>query len=275
MLSNWIRQGEPYYAFMHETSQHIVYISDIGATSWGKPIFITTSAVMVVLFDLTFLLERWQRHRRQLAPNYRRAEKVMSALAIFWSLVGGAGLVLLTIFDTAHHQKVHDGLLGVFIAGYVISAICVCVEYALLGLVYRKREHALGLDSHRGHRILLASFVIKACFIVVELGMAIAFGVTEYMGMYNTSAILEWIVALIYIFCEFLPLPSVHYLVTQVPGSVLTVFFSDVWSYIFDFLPVNYAVARTRTKRFPPTSNWSDEMTMTERQSKFSRQTQF
>lgn len=197
--------GEPYYSFMRETSQHIVYISDIGATSWGKPIFIATSAVMVVTFNLVFIIERWQRHKRQLAPNYRRSEKIMSAGAIFWSIIGGAGLILLTIFDTADYQKVHDSLLGVFIAGYVISAICVCVEYALLGLVVRRHQHQMGLESHKGHRLLLASFSIKLCFIVVELALAIAFGVTEYTGKYNQSAILEWIVALLYICCEYLP----------------------------------------------------------------------
>lgn len=195
--------GEPYYSFMRETSQHIVYISDIGATSWGKPIFIATSAVMVVTFNLVFIIERWQRHKRQLAPNYRRSEKIMSAGAIFWSIIGGAGLILLTIFDTADYQKVHDSLLGVFIAGYVISAICVCVEYALLGLVVRRHQHQMGLESHKGHRLLLASFTIKLCFIVVELALAIAFGVTEYTGKYNQSAILEWTVALLYIFCEY------------------------------------------------------------------------
>lgn len=199
--------GEPYYPFMQETSQHIVYISDIGATSWGKPIFIATSAVMVVIFDLVFIIERWQRHKRQLAPNYRTSEKLMSAGAIFWSVVGGAGLILLTIFDTAHHQKVHDALLGVFIAGYVISAICVCIEYALLGLVVRRHQHQMGLESHKGHRLLLASFGTKLCFIVVELALAISFGVTEYTGQYNTSAILEWTVALLYIFCKFHPPP--------------------------------------------------------------------
>lgn len=195
--------GEPYYSFMRETSQHIVYISDIGATSWGKPIFIATSAVMVVTFNLVFIIERWQRHKRQLAPNYRRSEKIMSAGAIFWSIIGGAGLILLTIFDTADYQKVHDSLLGVFIAGYVISAICVCIEYALLGLVVRRHQHQMGLESHKGHRLLLTSFTIKLCFIVVELALAIAFGVTEYTGKYNQSAILEWIVALLYIFCEY------------------------------------------------------------------------
>lgn len=50
--------------------------------------------------------------------------------------------------------------------------------------------------------MLIASFALKLCFIIVEVALAVAFGVTERTGMYNISAILEWIVALIYIFCE-------------------------------------------------------------------------
>lgn len=46
MLLSWVTMGEPYYTFMDAPSQHIVYISDLGATSWGKPIFIATSAVV-------------------------------------------------------------------------------------------------------------------------------------------------------------------------------------------------------------------------------------
>lgn len=46
MLCTWVVKGEPYYSFMDAPSQHIVYISDLGATSWGQPIFIATSAVV-------------------------------------------------------------------------------------------------------------------------------------------------------------------------------------------------------------------------------------
>lgn len=56
--------------------------------------------------------------------------------------------------------------------------------------------------------MLLLSFGIKLAFIVVEIGMAVAFGVTEYLAIngYNTSAILEWIVSLIFIFCTLYPI---------------------------------------------------------------------
>lgn len=78
---------------------------------------------MVVTFDLVFITERWLRHKRQLAPNYSKWEKLMSILAIVWSIIGAAGLILLTIFDTAHYRHVHDAMLGVFM--YALLPDCV------------------------------------------------------------------------------------------------------------------------------------------------------
>ncbi|KAK7731527.1 hypothetical protein SLS53_008767 [Cytospora paraplurivora] len=232
LLCEWIRQGKPHYAFL-KPEQRFLYISDIGATSWGQPIFIATSAFMVVTFDLVFIGERWMRHTGRLAPNHSKGEKVCSILSIVCSIIGAAGLILLTIFDTRDYPKVHDGMLGVFIGGYVVSAICVCIEYGLMGLLYRKHEHQSGVQTHHQHRILITSFVVKLIFILIEMSLAIAFGVTEYHGYYNKSAILEWIVALVYIFY--------------------------VWSYALDFLPAtNYWARRTRGG-LPPVKRPSED----------------
>ncbi|KUI57279.1 Protein SFK1 [Cytospora mali] len=235
MLCTWFAKGKPHYAFL-DPRQQFLYISDIGASSWGQPIFIATSAVMVVTFDLVFIGERWLRHTRRLAPNYSKSEKIASLLSIVASIIGAAGLILLTIFDTRDYPKVHEAMLGVFIGGYVISAICVCVEYGLLGLIYRKRDHMAGLQTHDQHRILIASFCVKLAFILIELGLAIAFGVTEYRGNYNASAIIEWILALVYIFY--------------------------VWSYIPDFLPASKAWHHHGHGRFPPVKRGSEDVEM-------------
>lgn len=72
--------------------------------------------------------------------------------------------------------------------GYIVSAIFICAEYQRLGIHFRDQ------------RILRASFWIKLVFIIVELGLAIGFGVTEYYSEWNVSAVLEWTIALIYIF---------------------------------------------------------------------------
>lgn len=83
--------------------------------------------------------------------------------------------------------------------GYIISAIFICAEYQRLGIHFRE------------HRILAASFWVKLGFIIVEIALAIAFGVTERQRNYNTSGVLEWTISLIFIFY--------------------------MWSFIIDFLP--------------------------------------
>jgi hypothetical protein len=51
-----------------------------------------------------------------------------------FALIGTAGLILLSIFDTLRHPKLHDVFLLLFIAGYVISAVFICTEYQRLGI---------------------------------------------------------------------------------------------------------------------------------------------
>lgn len=67
-------------------------------------------------------------------------------------------------------------------ACYLVSAILICIEYLWLGIFYRSE-----------HRILFASFAIKSTFVVVEVALAIAFGVCgRHIAQRNASAILEW-----------------------------------------------------------------------------------
>jgi hypothetical protein len=84
-------------------------------------------------------------------------------------------------------------------AGYIISAIFICAEYQRLGI------------HHREHRHLRISFWIKLTFIIVELALAIAFGVLGDRDKHNSAAVVEWVIALIYTFY--------------------------VWSFAIDFIP--------------------------------------
>jgi hypothetical protein len=83
-----------------------VVISDIGADIL-KPLFIVVCVITAVSFVLALVLERWLRHSGRLAPNMRTREKVFAALAIFGATLGGAGLILLSIFDTKRHMMLH------------------------------------------------------------------------------------------------------------------------------------------------------------------------
>ncbi|KAK7536662.1 putative FK506 suppressor Sfk1 [Phyllosticta citricarpa] len=196
MLLTWVVDGEPHYSSMND-NQHIAYISDIGAGSL-KPMFIAMSAVTVVSFDLVFIFERWLRHSGRLHPNTSWFQKICSIICIIAAIAGAAGLILLSIFDTKRHPSLHDAFLVLFIAGYIISAIAICVEYQRLGVHHRRT-------------ILHVSFWMKIGFIIIELGLAIAFGVMNQQNRYNMAAILEWVIALIFTFY--------------------------VWSFFVDFIP--------------------------------------
>ncbi|KAF1973967.1 hypothetical protein BU23DRAFT_579953 [Bimuria novae-zelandiae CBS 107.79] len=186
MLTTWTSQGSPRYPSM-EAGQHIAYISDIGAQGL-KPLFIAMSTVTVVTFDLAFIFERWLRHTGKLTPNTSIWQKLYSVCAIIGSIAGAAGLILLSIFDTLRHPNLHDAFLVLFIAGYIVSAIFICWEYQRLGVHFRE------------HSVLRWSFWIKLFFILFELGLAIAFGVTQNRDQYNAAAVLEWVIAFIFFF---------------------------------------------------------------------------
>ena len=113
-------------------SQTIAYISDVGASKL-KPLFITGCCVTTVFLDLSFVLDLWLRHRGRLVPNTETKEKVFSWLTIGFAILGTCGLILLSIFDTVRHPRLHDVFLLLFIAGYVLSAIFLCCQYQRLG----------------------------------------------------------------------------------------------------------------------------------------------
>lgn len=58
----------------------------------------------------------------------RHRERVFAALAILGSFIGGAGLILLSIFDTGRHPSLHRVFLLVFIVGVGLSAIFSVIE---------------------------------------------------------------------------------------------------------------------------------------------------
>ncbi|KAL4868774.1 hypothetical protein BDV12DRAFT_185660 [Aspergillus spectabilis] len=189
MLGTWCVQGYPIYPSMEE-GQTIAYISDVGAQGL-KPLFITGSVITVVFLDLSFISERWLRHAGQLVPNKGLLDKSAAVLSILFSIAGAAGLILLSIFDTVNHSRLHGGFLAMFLVAYLVSAILICIEYLRIGILYR---------AH--HRVLLASFVIKAFFVVVEIALAIAFGVCGWHQPHNrnAAAVLEWVIALVFTF---------------------------------------------------------------------------
>jgi hypothetical protein len=186
MLIRWEVVDHPNYPSM-EPGQRIAYISDIGAFGL-KPLFVAGSSVTTVFLVLAFIAERWLRHTGRLLPNTHTSQKILSGFSIVCAVAGAAGLILLSVFDTYRHPRLHDGFLLLFIAGYIISAIFLCAEYQRLGIHYRR------------HRILRISFWVKLTFILVELAFAIVFIATNFTHKRNIGAVFEWIVAFTFTF---------------------------------------------------------------------------
>ena len=186
LFCTWEAEGHPHYPSMDD-DQQIAYISDVGAFGL-KPLFITGAVITTVFLDLAFASERWLRHYGRLAPNTSRAQTYLSIVSIFFAIVGTCGLILLSIFDTYHHDNVHDGCLLLFMGGYIISAIFLCAEYQRLGMYYRQ------------HRVLRISFWVKLTFIIVEVCLAVVYAATAWNSQQNVAAVFEWIIALIFTF---------------------------------------------------------------------------
>ena len=67
-----------------------------------------------VAFNLALIFERYLRHTGKLDPNTSTLQKVLSVLAILSGIVGGVGLVLLSVFDTLEYEDRHNQFLFVF-----------------------------------------------------------------------------------------------------------------------------------------------------------------
>ncbi|RYP24524.1 hypothetical protein DL765_000544 [Monosporascus sp. GIB2] len=201
LLLYWVvSAGRPHYESM-APMQSVAYISDVGASKL-KPLFVICCIVTAIFLDLSFAADRFLRHRGRLVPNVSVREKVFFGLTIVFAVVGTVGLTCLSGFDTLHYPRLHNIFLALFLGGYLLSAIFICAEFQRLGKTYRQ------------HRCLKYSFWIKLVFILVELGLLVAFGVAMRYKLYDVAAILEWVVALIfsfYVFSFFVDLlPAVH-----------------------------------------------------------------
>ncbi|KAJ2902981.1 hypothetical protein MKZ38_010565 [Zalerion maritima] len=190
LLLHWlVDTSREHYPSMSDGTK-VAYVSDAGAYEL-KPLFITGCTVTVVFLDLSFFADRWLRHRGRLVPNSSRGEKVLSWLTILFAVLGAAGLILLSVFDTNNYPKIHDGFLLLFMGGYVLSAIFICWEYQRLGA------------KNRNHRVLRVGFWIKLAFIMIEVALSVVFIGTMFTGNYDVSAVFEWVIAFVFSFYVF------------------------------------------------------------------------
>jgi len=182
MIITWAATGTPHYASM---DGDIPYISDIGA-SYLKPLFITGCAITAVGFIVCLLLERLLRNHGRLVANFRRRETIFSWLAVLGSILGGAGLLLLSIFDTLRHSSLHRLFLLIFIVGVALSALFTILEFRWIS------------KDFGGARRLKRAYWMKGIIAITLIILAIAFGGTLYgksRTSTNVAGVLEWTIA--------------------------------------------------------------------------------
>ncbi|EEB92337.1 hypothetical protein MPER_09171 [Moniliophthora perniciosa FA553] len=112
----------------------------------------------------------------------RTRERVFGALAVFGSLVGGTGLVLLSVFDTKRHSRLHRIFLLIFMLGVAFSAMFTIVEYRWIS------------KDFRGVAKLKKIYRAKAAIAGILILLAIAFAVALFKST-DVGGILEWVIA--------------------------------------------------------------------------------
>ncbi|KAJ2924649.1 hypothetical protein H1R20_g12452, partial [Candolleomyces eurysporus] len=179
----WLVQGQPRYI---SQEGRIAFISDIGADML-KPLFVAGSSVTGVGFFLCLVIERYLRHSGRLMPHMRTRERVLSTLAVIGAAIGGAGLILLAVFDTARYTTPHRLFLLIFIVGVTFSAIFTIIEYRWIS-----KDFVFA-------RELRVAYLVKAVIASVLIVLAIAFAVALYYAT-NVGAVLEWTIAFLFTF---------------------------------------------------------------------------
>lgn len=183
LILTWVGQGRPHYV---SQGTSFPYISDIAADIL-KPLFVIGCIITALAFIGTLVAERWLRHRGRLTHESTTAQKVLAGLAIFGSVLGGAGLILLSGFDTKRYTVPHRIFLGMFMLGVALSAIFTVVEY-------------LSLSKHnRDNRALMWSALSKALVASILIGLAIAMGICLSQGL-ELGAIFEWTISFGFVF---------------------------------------------------------------------------
>ncbi|CAG8182365.1 unnamed protein product [Penicillium salamii] len=178
MLGHWTMIGEPRYGLM-KPGQNIPFISDIGAQEL-KPLFMIGCITTVLLLNLSFY---------QFIQSKGYINKLCTHGSFFFTIIGGTGLVLLSVLDNISHHLTHDICVTVFIVGFLVSAALMALDYIYLGIAHALREP-----------MLLTSFAIKVSFIVIELTLIIVFRITEHThyNQNNMAATLEWVIAFVF-----------------------------------------------------------------------------
>jgi hypothetical protein len=200
MLSAWSLQGHPIYAFMGQTTQDPVYISDIGATNL-QPLFISCAGFQALFFVGTLLMEYMLRQRHKLQPYVSTKQPKFAIALIVSAAIGQLGILFVSIFNTNAFHPVHISMVGIFIAFCCIACVFNFMNSFIFGwyparLLPDHEKVVFGLN--RMQNLYFVSFVAKCVWLVAAAIFAICFGAYMHSGNDSLSAIFEWTISFWY-----------------------------------------------------------------------------
>ncbi|CAF1015315.1 unnamed protein product [Adineta ricciae] len=159
----------------------VVYISNVGAVH--KTAFIIGTSITGTFFFLTLLFTKLCFDME----NRRRFKRSMSIISIICSLIGGASLILLSIFDSSNHSGAHYTFTGLFIVFTILSAI--------FTVFHRFSRYQWNFTVY-----------LRVAFIGLVIPLAITFAVmSSIKGPNNVSTLksvaasIEWSIAIIFV----------------------------------------------------------------------------
>ncbi|KAK4704515.1 hypothetical protein P7C70_g1690, partial [Phenoliferia sp. Uapishka_3] len=178
----------------------VVFISDVGAAHRG--LFIPGCALTWIFYSATLFAERWLRHLRRIPGALAVKDRWASIVAVFFGVIGGFALLLLSIFNAFEYSTAHWCLTAVFVVCVAISAAAQTLEIMWLERDHRDRKH------------LRRNAIWKLVIVAVAIAFAIVFGATygacrhtqnadvAPQGRCNTvksvSAACEWFIAFVF-----------------------------------------------------------------------------
>jgi hypothetical protein len=96
-------------------AQHLAYISNVGASLWGRPLFTAGAIITAVSLAAALIAERWMRHMGRLLHVSNRWMTALSCVTAVLLVAGSFSLIFLTIFDIRGRPLVHYPLVSVFV----------------------------------------------------------------------------------------------------------------------------------------------------------------
>lgn len=194
LLLCWSIQGHPIYAFMGNTPQNPVYISDVGATNL-QPLFISCVGFQAIFFAGTPLLEHYLRSSYKLQPYVSTKQPRIAIPSIVCAVIGQLGILFVSIFNTNAFHSVHMSMVALFIVFIFFSCAFNFLNSFIFGW-YPKRlspdHERVIFGKSRWQNLYMVSFLMKCVWLMVAFICAVCFGCFMAKGNESMSARFEW-----------------------------------------------------------------------------------